>query len=74
MAEVGANSFKHHDERFQDLPCLGADLRSRQLSCRRVDAGSAPDPDVFANLGDVFGGVSVSTRDFICMLRLVTSA
>ena len=53
MAEVGTHRLKHHDERFQDLPCLGADVRSRQLSRRRIDAGSTPDPYVLADLGDV---------------------
>jgi hypothetical protein len=53
MTEVGAHRIKHHDKRFQDLPCLGADVRSRQLPRRRIEAGRAPDPYVLADLGDV---------------------
>ena len=86
QASGGPSGLKaHHDKRFRDRPRLGAECPCPPtVLCGRVDAGDAPgsicvrqlwrcDHEGRSDLG-VFGGVSVSTRDFIDLPRFVTSA
>ena len=56
MAEVRADRRQHHREGFEDLRRLRMDIRTRESSRRRIDAGRAADGDEGADLGDVIVG------------------